>query len=180
VAPASAAARSHAGYRRVARRSGPAVRAKIAVQPIVGPNGSALRSQVVQILRGRGYRVVTSLAPVTGTAQYPGLAKENEITAFVVGDIEPRAHSHSVTFLVWTGSDGSVVGRWSVAAPPRQLCSAVSRGFWPRLGHSLARVKTPFAPKIAPARPMRIDAADDLDEPIVSDSFYRRRAPVRD
>jgi hypothetical protein len=156
------------------------VRPRIAVQPIAGANGPALRSQIVQILRVRGFKVVTSLPPVTGTAQYPGLAKENEITAFVVGDVEPRAHSHSVTFLVWTGLDGSVVGRWSVAAAPQQLCGAVSRGFWPRLGRSLTKIRAPFAPKIAPARPMRIDAADDLDEPIVSDSFYRRRVPVRD
>jgi hypothetical protein len=179
VAPVSAATRARVGARRIP----PAARAstRIAVQPIDGRGGAALRTRVAQILRRRGFRVVTSLPAVTGTAQYPGLARDNGITAFVVGGIEERAHRHSVTFLVWTGTDGSVVDRWSVGEAPGRLCGAVSRGFWPRLGRSLIRVKGPSTPTLTPARPMRIDAADDLDEPIVSDStYFRRRRPVRD
>jgi hypothetical protein len=182
-APAAAAARARAAPRRLAGRMMPLSRPRIAVQPIDGPGGAALRAQVAQILRGRGFRVVTSLAPVTGTAQYPGLAKDNDITAFVVGGIDGHPRRQSVTFLVWTGSDGSVVDRWSVGAPAtKELCGAVSRGFWPRLGRSLTRMRRRVPPRLTPARPMRIDAADDQDEPIASDGngFFHRRLPVRD
>jgi hypothetical protein len=151
------------------------------VQPIAGAGGPALRAQVAQVLRARGFHVVTSLEAVTGTAQYPGLARDNSITAFVVGGIENRAHSRSVTFLVWTGSDGSVADRWSVAAEPARLCDAVSRGFWPQLGRALLRARGPYTPTLAPARPMRIDASDQQDEPLVSNSnYFRRRRPARD
>jgi hypothetical protein len=151
------------------------------VQPIEGRDGPRLRARVAEILRRRGFRVVTSLAPVSGTAQYPGLAREHDIAAFVVGGIEERRRSKSVTFLVWTGHDGAVRDRWSVAAPPQELPGAVSRGFWPRLGRSLASVKAPPSTRMAPARPMRIDAGDEGDETIVSDgNFFRRRLPVRD
>jgi hypothetical protein len=157
---------------------------RVAVQPIEGQVGAALRSRVAQILRARGFRVVTSLASVTGTAQYPGLAKEHGIAAFVVAGIEEHSRSHAVTFLVWTGSDGSVADRWSLRAPPDALPGAVSRGFWPRLGRALARAKAPPSdnfPNLRPARPMRIDASDPQDEPLVSDgNFFRRRLPVRD
>jgi hypothetical protein len=151
------------------------------VQPIEGPGGPALRAEVARILRGRGFQVVTSLPSVTGTAQYPGIAKDNSISAFVVGGTEGRAHRRSVTFLVWTGSDGSVLDRWSVAAEPDHLCDAVSRGFWPRLARALTRSRGPITPTLAPARPMRIDASDQQDEPLVSNStYFRRRRPARD
>jgi hypothetical protein len=181
-----AATRPRMGQRRIAHRSPAVPRAstRIAVQPIAGEGGSALRAQVAQLLRSRGFRVDTSLAAVTGTAQYPGLARDNSITAFVVGDIENRTRRRSITFLVWTGSDGSVLDRWSVAAEPGRLGDAVSRGFWPQLGRALTRAKGPrsaSAPVLAPARPMRIDASDELDEPLVSNSnYFRRRRPTRD
>jgi hypothetical protein len=164
------------------RRPATVVRStRIAVQPIEGRDGPRLRARVAEILRHRGFRVVTSLAPVSGTAQYPGLAREHDIAAFVVGGIEERRSRHAVTFLVWTGHDGSVKDRWSVAAPPRELAGAVSRGFWPRLGRSLASVQAPPTKRITPARTMHIDAGDERDEPIVSDgNFFRRRLPVRD
>jgi hypothetical protein len=158
---------------------------RIAVQPIEGRDGPEVRARVARILRSRGFRVVTSLANVSGTAQYPGLAREHDIAAFVVGGIEERPRRSSITFLVWTGHDGSVKDRWSVGAAPRELPVAVSRGFWPRLGRALASAKPPPLPPgaapLAPARPMRIDAADERDEAIVSDgNFFRRRRPVRD
>jgi hypothetical protein len=157
----------------------------VSVQPFQGPGGAALRSQVAQILRGRGFHVLTEIPAVTGTAQYPGLARDHDVSAFVVGEIEGRAHTQSVTFLIWTGCDGSVADRWSVAAAPSELIGAVSRGFWPRLGRALARARAPSyatrPPPIPPAPPMRIDAGDSQDEPIVSDGdfFGRRRRAVR-
>jgi hypothetical protein len=141
---------------------------RIAVQPIEGPQGPALRASVAQLLRRRGFRVVTSLAPVTGTAQYPGLARDHGIAAFVVADVQPGSRSQAVTFLVWHGSNGSVARRWSVAAPASRLPQAVGRGFWPHLGRALAAARTPSSGNLPPARPMRIDASDPHDEAIVS------------
>jgi hypothetical protein len=165
--------------RRPVRRGAAVVpHTRVAVQPIEGAGGPQLRARVARILRGRGFHVVTSLSPVSGTAQYPGLARDNDIAAFVVGGVEEHPRRHSITFLVWNG-DGSVTRRWSVAAPPRQLPGAVARGFWPRLGQSLALARPPGGPPLAPARPMRIDAGDEQDEPIVSDDLFRRRRPVR-
>jgi hypothetical protein len=172
--------------RRMVRQAPSPVRSAriVSVQPFAGPGGPALRSQVAQILRARGFRVVTEIPAVTGTAQYPGLARDHDVSAFVVGEIEGRVHTQSVTFLIWTGCDGSVADRWSIAAAPGELLGAVSRGFWPRLGRALARAKAPSiavrrpAP-IPPAPPMRIDAGDSQDEPIVSDGDFsgrRRRA----
>src|SRR5262245_23485362 len=55
-------------------RAAAAVRGKIAVQPIDGPTGmESMRSLVVRIVRGRGYRTMTSLPRYEGTGQYPGL-----------------------------------------------------------------------------------------------------------
>jgi hypothetical protein len=185
ASPARAAsARQHRG--RVPRRAAAVVRGTaVAVQPIEGEGGPVLRSRIAQILRRRGFRVITELDAVTGTAQYPGIARDNDIAAFVVGGLEDHRHSQSVTFLIWNGRDGSVARRWSVAAAPHRLPSAVARGFWPRLGRTLAMARPPSAdltsPGIAPARPMRIDAADGRDDAIVSDgNFFRRRLPIRD
>jgi hypothetical protein len=147
------------------------------VQPIatLGTTGPELRTQLVRILRGRGFRVLTSLPAVSGTAQYPVLAKDHEIAAFVVAEVEERASIDVVRFLVWQGSDGTVVGRWSVTAAPKRLAGAVSKGFWPQLKRALAGAQPPPTLRLAPAKPMRIDAGSDLDEPIVTDSDLVRR-----
>jgi hypothetical protein len=150
---------------------------RIAVQPIAseGATGPALRAHVARILRGRGFRVVTALPAVSGTAQYPGLAHENHIAAFVVSEVQERPTTTSVTFLVWQGLDGNVVGRWSVSAPAKRLASAVSKGFWPQLGRALAGAQPPPSKELPPAKPMRIDASSEYDEPVVSDSDLVQR-----
>jgi hypothetical protein len=152
---------------------------RISVQPIAseGEVGPALRAHLVRILRGRGFRVVTSVPAVSGTAQYPGLARDNHIAAFVVTEVRERATINAVTFLVWQGVDGAVVGRWSVSAPPKRLASAVGKGFWPQLGRALAGAQPPpgAVPDLPPAKPMRIDASSEYDEPMVSDSDLVRR-----
>ena len=85
-----------------------------------------------------------------------------------------------VTFLVWNGDDGGVVGRWSVAARDKKLWKAVAKGFWQHLGRALSDAKAPPADELGPAPPpLHIDAGDPLDEPIVSDSdFMHSRAPI--
>jgi anti-sigma regulatory factor (Ser/Thr protein kinase) len=150
---------------------------RIAVQPIASESatGPALRAHVARILRGRGFRVVTALPSVSGTAQYPGLAHDHHIAAFLVSEVQERPTTTSVTFLVWQGCDGNVVGRWSVSAPPKRLATAVSKGFWPQLGRALAGAQPPPSKDLPPAKPMRIDASSEYDETIVSDSDLVRR-----
>jgi hypothetical protein len=151
----------------------PRVPALVAVQPIGGPSGPALRERVARLLRGHGFRVVTDLPAVTGTAQYPGIARDTGIAAFVYGGFEAHARTQAVTFLVWS-AEGSVVGRWSVRATPAELRNAVGGGFWPHLGRALALARTPPSskvPRLPPAPTKRIDASDELDEPIVSEGL---------
>jgi hypothetical protein len=137
---------------------------RVSVQPIEGSAGGMLRAQIARILRGRGYRVVTSIARVGGTGQYPGLARDHRLCAFVTGDIEERPRRHTVTFLVWDGASGSVVARWSASAAPKQLARAVGKGFWKHLGNALDGAHPPAVEEpLGPAPPMYIDAGTPLD-----------------
>jgi hypothetical protein len=150
----------------------------VAVQPISGNVGPALRAQIARILQRKGVRVLTSLPPASGTSQYPGMASEHRVAAFVVTDVTEHGHSASVTFLVWH-SDGSVGGRWSVWASDKKLYKAVAKGFWKQLGRPLSECKAPPSEDLGPAPPMRINAGDPLDEPIVSDDgFSRKSVPI--
>jgi hypothetical protein len=133
---------------------------KVAVQPIEGTNGDVLRSLVSRIVRGRGYRAVTSLPHYDGTAQYPSLARDNNLAAFVTGDVEERGKWSSVTFLVWNGVSGSVIGRWTAAAPTSGLGLAVSKGFWQHLGKAFRKAEPPPSPVMDEAPAMRIDASN--------------------
>lgn len=143
-------------------RSNTTVGERVAVQPLEGAGGAALRALVSRIVRGRGYRPVTTLPRYDGTGQYPSLAREGHLTAFVTGDVEERGKWASVTFLVWNGLTGSVLGRWTTSAPVALLGKAVGKGFWQHLGPAVKRAEAPPVPmdqQEAPA--MRIDASDD-------------------
>ena len=52
---------------------------------------------------------------------HPQLARERALNAFVVADIEQKGKRLAMTFLVWQGRDGSVVGRWELAARKETL-----------------------------------------------------------
>jgi len=132
--------------------------ARVSVQPFDGTVGPALRQQVTRLLRGHGFRVMTSIARVQGTGQYLTLAKDHRLCAFVTGDMEERPRRHSVTFLVWDGASGSVLARWSASAPPKSLAKAVGKGFWKHLGPALDGAHAPPSNELPPAPPMRISA----------------------
>jgi hypothetical protein len=134
--------------------------------------------QLTRLLGQRGFRVLTSVPPASGTSQYPGMAREHRLAAFVVTDVTQRGHSANVTFLVWNG-DGSVIDRWSVWASDKKLWKAVAKGFWQHLGKSLCDVQTPPLDELSlPGPTLHINAGDPNDEPIVSDGDLRRTAPV--
>jgi hypothetical protein len=144
--------------------------------------GPSLRAQLTRLLKQRGFRVLTSIPTASGTSMYPELARENRLSAFVVTDVTEYARSTNVTFLVWNGEDGGVIGRWSVYAADNKLARAVAKGFWKNLGRSLAEAKAPVTNEdLGPAPTLRIDASDPVvDEGIVSDGEYsaRRKAPI--
>jgi hypothetical protein len=178
AAPASARSLRRSQPRREAIAPPPPRGTRVAVQPIPGNVGPALRAQIARILQRKGVRVLTSLPPASGTSQYPGMASEHRVAAFVVTDVTERGHSASVTFLVWH-SDGSVGGRWSVWASDKKLYKAVAKGFWKQLGRPLSECKAPPSEELGPAPPMRINAGDPLDESIVSDDgFSRKSVPI--
>jgi hypothetical protein len=147
------------------------------VQPIGGTAGPALRGQLARYLQQKGFRVLMSLPAASGTAQYPGMARDNRLAAFVVTDVTEHGHSVTATFLVWH-SEGGVADRWTVWAPDKRLWRTVAKGFWQHLGKALTECKAPPSEELGPAPPMHIDAGDPLDEPIVSDDGLRQRAPV--
>jgi hypothetical protein len=137
--------------------------ARVSVQPFDGDSGPALRQEVAKLLRDHGYHVITSIARVSGTAQYPALASDHRVAAFVTGDMQESRRRHSVTFLVWNGATGSVIGRWEASAAPKRLARAVVKGFWKRLGPALGEAQPPPSNELPPAPPLRIDAGSAID-----------------
>lgn len=156
--------------RRAVRPHSPPVGQVVAVQPIGGEQGAPMRALVSRIVRGRGFRAMTNLPHYDGTGQYPALAREHHLTAFVTGDVEERGKWASITFLVWNGVSGSVIGRWTTSGPSGGLARAVGRGFWSHLGPAVQRAVPPPLPIDQQQAPtMRIDASESLrDEPIAS------------
>lgn len=141
--------------------------AQIAVQPFEGPHAEPLRGLVVRIVRDRGFRPMTSLPRYEGTGQYPSLAKDYQLAAFVTADMEDRGRWQSITFLVWNGVKGTIVGRWTASAPTTVLARAVGRGFWSHLGPAIRKAASPRqSPGLAPAPPMRIDASNPADNDV--------------
>jgi hypothetical protein len=136
---------------------------RISVQPLQGPGDVVLRRQIARMVRARGFRVVTSIPAVAGTAQYVTLAREHRLAGFVTADIEERRTRNTITLLVWSGATGSVVGRWSTSAPPKRLPRALARGFWKNLGKAIKTAEAPPSNYLPPAPPMRIDAGTPLE-----------------
>lgn len=142
---------------------------RVAIQPFEGGTSAApLRSLVTRIVRGHGFRPVTSIPRYEGTGQYPSLAREHHLTAFVTAGLEERGKWSSVTFLVWSGTTGSVVRRWTASAPTAELSDTVGKGFWSHLGGAVQRTAAPpLPPDMDQAPLMRIDASEPrLDEPV--------------
>jgi hypothetical protein len=141
--------------------------AYVAVQPIDGAKTELLRQLVARIVQDRGFRPVTGLPRYEGTAQYPVLARDYQLAALVTADMEDLGQRQRITFLVWSGHNGSIVGRWTVAASTTVLPRTVSKGFWAHLGPAIRRARGPGStsstPHMTPARPMRIDASNPED-----------------
>lgn len=138
---------------------------RIAVQPFNGPDpeSGAVRYQVARIVARHGYRVLTSIPAVSGTGQYPQIARDRELKAFVVADVTARGNRVAVTFLIWQGADGEVVGRWETSADKSQLARVLGKGFWRRLGPAIGKAMAPASTKLAPAPTMYIDASSHRD-----------------
>jgi hypothetical protein len=134
---------------------------KVAVQPFDGPNAEPLRGLVARIVRGRGFRPTTKLPYYEGTGQYPGLARDHHLTAFVTAELEDRGNWQRITFLVWNGLTGSILGRWTTSAPTTHLARAIGKGFWRSLGPAMLKAEAPpLPPRLEQAPPMRIDASN--------------------
>ena len=131
---------------------------RVAVQPFGGPETEPYRQQVTKIVGRHGFKVVASLPSVSGTSQYPGLAKEKRLSAFVVADTEDRGDRIILSFLVWQGIDGSVIGRWEVAGPKKLMPGKLGREFWRRLGPAIGHALAPPSDELSPAPRMRINA----------------------
>ena len=135
---------------------------RVAVQPFGGSETEPLRKQVASIVGKHGFRVLTSLAQVSGTSQYPGLAKDKNLSAFVVGDVVEKGKRLSLSFLIWQGRDGSVLGRWEVAGPKRKIAGRLAKEFWKRLGPAIEKAMAPPSDVLPPAPPMRINAGTPI------------------
>lgn len=152
---------------------------RVAVQPFGGPETEPYRQQVARIVSSHGHKVITSLRSVSGTSQYPGLAKERLLNAFIVADADDKGDRLVLCFLVWQGLDGSVIGRWEVTASKQQMPDRIAREFWRRLGRAISRARAPRSEEPRPARrqemrpapTMYIDAGPDS-----TDTVPRRKA----
>jgi hypothetical protein len=135
---------------------------RVAVQPFEGPSGASVRQQIARMVRGHGFRAVTSIPRVEGTGQYPTLARDHQLAAFVTGDLEDRKTRSSITILVWDGARGSVLARWSLSAHPKKLGRTLARGFWKHLGRAIEQAQCPPPAEPPEAPPMRIDAGEEI------------------
>lgn len=149
---------------------------RVSVQPFDGPEAESrvLRQQVARIVARHGYRVLTSIPAVSGTGQYPQIARDRDLKAFVVADVTARGNRLAVTFLVWQGVDGSVVGRWETSADKTQMARVLGRGFWRRLGPAITKAMAPPSTKLPPAPTVYIDASSHRDGN-VSGVAWRKR-----
>jgi hypothetical protein len=149
---------------------------RVAVQPFNGPDpdSKAVRHQVARIVAKHGFRVLTSVPSVSGTGQYPQIARNRELKAFVVADIEQRGSRLAMTFLVWQGLDGSVVGRWEVAASKAMLPRTLKRDFWKKLGSAIEKAMAPPSTRLAPAPTMYIDASSRHDGAVTGVAWRKR------
>jgi hypothetical protein len=147
----------------------------VSVQPVAGPGGEQLRATVTRLVRRRGFRVTNDLPGATGTGQYYTWAREAGLTAFVATELTPVGKRRRATFLVWSGHNGSVVGRWSVTTRAHTLHTAVARGFWRNLGRAVARAQPPPEwRQMAPGPTLRIDASSQYDGEVVGMHSGRR------
>jgi hypothetical protein len=146
---------------------------RVAVQPFGGLETAPYRQQVAKIVARHGFKVLTSLPAVSGTSQYPGLAKEKSISAFVVADADERGERILLSFLIWQGIDGSVVGRWEVSGPKKSMAAKLASGFWRHLGPAVKKARAPLSDEVFPAAPMRINAGP----PLRSAPIRRNKAP---
>jgi hypothetical protein len=149
---------------------------RVAVQPFSGPDpdSKTVRHQVARIVANHGFRVLTSVPPVSGTGQYPQIARARELKAFVVADIEQKGRRLAMTFLVWQGLDGSVVGRWEVATNKTTLPRLLRRDFWRKLGAAIEKSMAPPSTRLAPAPTMYIDASSHHDGAVTGVAWRRR------
>jgi hypothetical protein len=161
---AEARPHQHAHGRRVAHHEEAHVPPglRVSVQPIVGDAGPGVRGQIARLLRGHGCRVVTSLPRVEGTSQYLTMAKDNRLAAFVAADLEEGAHWNRVTFLVWDGASGNVLGRWTASAAPKNLAKTIAKGFWKNLGPQVSGATAPASEELGEAPPMYVNAGEPL------------------
>jgi hypothetical protein len=135
---------------------------RVAVQPFGGPETEPLRRLVARIVGKHGFRVLTNLPAVSGTAQYPVLAKERRLSAFVVADVAERGGRVTAGFVIWQGINGSVVGRWEVSAPKSKIAQRLAKDFWKRLGSAIQQAHAPPSDILPPAPPMRINAGTPI------------------
>jgi hypothetical protein len=135
---------------------------RVAVQPFGGPETEPLRRLVARIVGKHGFRVLTNLPAVSGTAQYPVLAKEKRLSSFVVGDVVERGGRITVGFVIWQGINGSVVGRWEVSASKAKIAQRLAKDFWKRLGGAIRQALAPPSDILPPAPPMRINAGTPI------------------
>jgi hypothetical protein len=160
----------------VSRSAVAARKPEIAVQPVEGRGGQVLRRVLVRTVRARGLRVTTEIPKAEGTGQYYTWAREVGLRAFVSSELENLGRRQRATFLVWSGSSGGVVGRWTVTAPTKKLPRAVARGFWRRLGTSFRRAQLPPEwRQMAPGPTQRINAGLAQDEAIGGTRAGRRQ-----
>jgi hypothetical protein len=149
---------------------------RVAVQPFGGPDADSrvVRQHVARIVANHGFSVLTSVPAVSGTGQYPQLARDRALKAFVVADIEQKGNRLAMTFLVWQGIDGSVVGRWEMAAYKNNLAQLLRKNFWKRLGPAISKAMAPPSTKLAPAPTMRIDASSPYDGAVKGVAWRKR------
>lgn len=143
---------------------------RIAIQPVHGaPDlvGASLRAQIAHLVRDRGFRVVSTTASVESTVQYAALAQDRGVGAFVIGDLERSKRRHKLTIVVLDGERGSVLGRWSVCAPPKNPGKFLASGFWKHLGPALAKATPPALAKAGP--PALAFSSPPSARPIVTD-----------
>jgi hypothetical protein len=137
---------------------------KLAVFAFEGDDDGRVRKQVVRVLRGRGFKVNTSLRRVDSAEQYREMAAALNLAGYVDGEVNGDGKELSATVQLRSGVTGTRAGSASFAGDRRALAADLGKNLWTRMGPALVKAGNEAAKPRKPERaPMRIDAGTPIE-----------------
>jgi hypothetical protein len=146
------------GLALLAPAAGSEAQTRVVVENFRGPQGARIRGHAVAALSGEGSIEVVPRAEVNDAAdglglnanrlsedEYPQVAQELNVAAFVRGRVSRRGRRWSATILIINGADGAELGRETWSGRTVSNLGAVRRNGYTRLEPHLSSASAPAA-----------------------------------